>query len=69
MKVLSEIEIEQFNRDGYCFPTQILSAEQVAACRTQLEAFETSQSQPIGGAHRNKSHLLFKWVDDLMRHA
>ena len=67
--LLSETEIAQFNRDGYCFPTQILNAEEVATCRAQLEAFEASQGQPIGGAHRNKSHLLFKWVDDLMRHS
>ena len=68
-KLLRKTEIDQFNRDGYCFPTQILSTEQVAACRAQLEAFETGQGQPIGGAHRNKSHLLFRWVDDLMRNS
>ena len=33
-KLLRKTEIDQFNRDGYCFPTQILSTEQVAACRS-----------------------------------
>jgi hypothetical protein len=69
MPLLSETEIAQFDRDGYCFPIQILDAKRVAVCRAQLEAFEASQGQPISGAHRNKSHLLFKWVDDLMRDA
>ena len=68
LKVLNERAVEQYKRDGYYFPVKILDDEQVAANRTLLENFETSQGKPIGGALRNKSHLLFTWVDDLMRH-
>ena len=68
-KLLSEKAIEQFDRDGYCFPVTILSEDEAKAKRSLLERFETDEGKPIGGGQRSKSHLLFKWVDDLMRHA
>ena len=68
-KILDENAIAQYNRDGYCFPVRILDDEQVAANRGRLEKFEATQGSPIAGAQRSKSHLLFTWVDDLMRHA
>ena len=64
---LNKNEIAQFKEEGYCFPFRILNDEQVSYNRSLLEAFESSQGKPIGGAQRNKSHLLFKWIDDLMR--
>ena len=67
-KILQPQAIEQYHRDGYYFPLTVLDDQQVAANRAQLETFEQSQGQPLAGAQRSKSHLLFKWVDDLMRH-
>jgi hypothetical protein len=67
-KLLNESDIEQFDRDGYCFPVTILSEDEARRMRSQLESFEREEGKPIGGAQRSKSHLLFKWVDDLMRH-
>jgi non-heme Fe2+,alpha-ketoglutarate-dependent halogenase len=66
---LSAQAVEQYKRDGYFYPVDVLDAQQVAASRAKLEAFEAEQGKPIGGTQRNKSHLLFKWVDDLMRDA
>ena len=68
-KRLSENAIAQYRREGYYFPVQVLDDDQVLANRTLLEDFETAQSKPIGGAQRSKCHLLFKWVDDLMRNS
>ena len=68
-ELLSESAIAQYNRDGYYFPVRILDEEQVVANRTLLENFEATQGKPIGGAQRSKSHLLFTWVDNLMRHS
>lgn len=68
-KSLSQTAIDQYRTDGYTFPLSVLDDAGVARCRQQLEAFEASQGEPIGGALRNKSHLLFKWIDDLMRDA
>ena len=67
-KLLNENAITQYNRDGYYFPVGILDDEQVAANRVLLEDFEAIQGKPVEGAQRSKSHLLFRWVDDLMRH-
>ena len=68
LKLLNENAIAQYNREGYYFPVRILDDEQVAANRARLEKFEATQGSPIEGAQRSKSHLLFTWVDDLMRH-
>ena len=68
-KVLNENAIAQYNREGYYFPVKILDDEQIAANRARLEKFEDDQGSPIAGAQRSKSHLLFTWVDNLMRHA
>jgi non-heme Fe2+,alpha-ketoglutarate-dependent halogenase len=67
-KILSAAAIKQYKRDGYFFPLNVLGEGEVAANRAQLEGFEGAQGKPLGGAQRNKSHLLFKWVDGLMRH-
>ena len=66
-KALTQAEITQYRKVGYFSPLCVLDAEQVAVHRGSLEAFEAAQGEPIGGAQRNKSHLLFKWIDDLMR--
>ena len=66
-KLLNENAIAQYGRDGYYFPVRVLDDEQVAANRARLEQFEADQGSPIAGAQRSKSHLLFTWVDTLMR--
>ncbi len=67
-KILQSQAIEQYQRDGYYFPLKVLDDNEVDVNRAQLDAFEKTQGQPLAGAQRNKSHLLFKWVDNLMRH-
>ena len=68
-KVLSDRALAQYETDGYFFPVDVLTPDEVAATRAKLEAFEASQDQPVNGAQRSKSHLLFTWVDELMRHS
>ena len=67
-KQLSDNAILQYRDDGFFFPVNVMSTEETRTARSQLEAFENGQGHPIGGAQRNKSHLLFTWVDALMRH-
>ncbi len=66
-KVLSEAAIGCYEDDGYLFPIPVLDADEVADLRRRLESFEAAQAGPIAGAQRSKAHLLFKWLDDLMR--
>jgi hypothetical protein len=67
--VLSEAAVEQYRDLGYYFPLPVLSGAEVSRLRGKLEAFERDQGHPLEGAQRSKSHLLFKWLDDLMRDA
>jgi len=64
---LTADQVNRYERDGLVFPIRVMSAEAARACRTHLESFETSQGGALKGAHRFKSHLLFKWLADLIR--
>jgi non-haem Fe2+, alpha-ketoglutarate-dependent halogenase len=68
-KQLSSEQIDHYTRCGYVSPVRALSTEQVLAIRERLEAFERSQGGPLKGAHRHKTHLLFPWLNDLIRDA
>ncbi|MBT6093403.1 MAG: phytanoyl-CoA dioxygenase family protein [Rhodospirillaceae bacterium] len=63
----SEADISQFQEQGYICPVPVLQADDVAALRGQLEAVEASQGGSLEPPQRNKAHLLFKWIDDLIR--
>ena len=66
-RLLSDAAIDQYRNAGYFFPVRVLSDEQVLACRSRMEEFERNQGKPIHGAQRSKSHLLFTWIDEIMR--
>ncbi|MEO5861106.1 MAG: phytanoyl-CoA dioxygenase family protein [Burkholderiales bacterium] len=65
---LSPREVEAFFERGYHFPKRVLSSKEAATYRARLEAFERTQGGPLSGALRNKPHLLFTWIDALVRH-
>lgn len=65
---LSQRDVQLFSQRGYHFPTRVLSRAEALHYRTRLEAFENSQGGPLSGALRNKPHLLFTWIDELVRH-
>ena len=68
---LSSEQVEQYQRDGYLFPVDCLTAEEVRHYRSCLEDFEQSQGDTFGklpNLVRSKSHLLFTWMDALVRH-
>ena len=67
-KVLSPAQIEQFQRDGFVFPIRVMSEAAAAECRERLETFERASGGPLKGELRHKSHLLFAWIADLVRH-
>lgn len=69
LKVLSTEALRQFKEEGYYSPVDILGADEVADFRARLEAFEAAQGAPLNGLQRNKTHLLFKWLDDLVHDA
>jgi len=66
-KLLTEAQIAQFHRDGFVPPLRVVSEERARHMRAQLEAFEAERGGPLKGSVRFKSHLLFKWLNDLVR--
>lgn len=68
---LSDTQIAAYHRDGFLFPVDCLTPEEVAYYRGRLEAFERAQGDTFGKLPdlvRSKSHLLFTWMDELVRH-
>ncbi len=46
----------------------MLDAGETAAYRAKLKANEGKLDHPVQGPLRAKPHLLFRWVDELLRH-
>ena len=67
-KLLSAEAVRSYNGNGFYFPIDLLSPEEIAHYRAKLEAFERRNGGPISGALRHKSHLLFPWLNELIRH-
>lgn len=68
---LSQSQVARYRRDGFLFPVDCLSAAEVRYFRGRLEAFEREQGDTFGklpNLVRSKSHLLFTWMDELVRH-
>ena len=66
--LLSGRDIEAYQRDGFHFPLRALSAEDAAAYRAKLEAFEASQGGSIKGTLKTKMHLVLAWIHELATH-
>ena len=67
--VLSAAKVSQVRNDGYIAPIDVLPKTEAEELRVRLEAYEAEQGEPLQGAQRNKSFLLFRWLDDLIRDA
>jgi len=64
---LSADQIARYHRDGYLCPLPVMPPQEVSDLRRRLEAFEATQGGRLEAAQRSRSHLLFKWLDDLIR--
>ena len=66
-KLLTEAAIAQYRRDGGCAPIDVLDPTEAAAMRRALEMFEVERGGTLKGSVRFKSHLLLRWLADLVR--
>lgn len=66
-KLLTDEQIAQFRRDGYCAALRVVPEEGAKDMRRRLESYERERGGPLKGSVRFKSHLLFKWLNDLIR--
>jgi hypothetical protein len=67
MKRLTEELVQQYRDTGYLSPIRVLTTAEALQTRAKLESFEASAG-PLAGKLRQKSHLLFTWLNDLIRH-
>jgi len=67
MKKLTREQITRYERDGYICPVDAFSADRAAAWHEQLQAFERAEGQKMTRGHNFKPHLLFPWVDEIVR--
>lgn len=56
-----------FERDGYYAPLPALTRAEAAGHRRDLEAFEAAHGRPLRAEYRQKAHLLFTGLADLVR--
>jgi non-haem Fe2+, alpha-ketoglutarate-dependent halogenase len=68
LKVLSDEAVAAFRRDGYLSPVRVMPAGEALKYRKALEAHEAKTGKPLQGNWRHKTHLLFTWADELVRH-
>ncbi len=64
---LPEAAIAHYREHGYYAPVRVMSAHEAEGIRRRLETHEDSHG-PLKGSMRHKSHLLFTWLDGLIRH-
>jgi len=73
LRKLTTAQLEAWDRDGCIVPVRVFDADEAARHRASLEAFERVLGTPLmehPGMPRifSKSHLLFTWVDAIVRH-
>jgi non-heme Fe2+,alpha-ketoglutarate-dependent halogenase len=66
-RLLTAEQIDQYRQSGYISPVRVIDVEQAAELRARLEIFEAKSGRPLHGVQRHKSHLLFTWLNDLIR--
>ena len=67
MKILTDAALRQYRESGYYAPVPALSSAEAGRLRDQLESFEATAGI-LAGKLRHKSHLLFTWLNELIRH-
>lgn len=66
---LSEHQVRSYQSQGFHFPVKVMSASEAADYRKHVEEIERSIGKLSNRHHplRQKSHLLFPWLDKLIR--
>ena len=71
MKMLTQQQVDAYNRDGFLYPFDALSADELAESRAGLERFETDLGSPIAQAElkwRSHAFAHSPWFANLALH-
>jgi hypothetical protein len=66
--LLTEAQIAQYRDRGYLAPLPVMPEAEAAGLRAELERIEGRMGGPLRGDLRHKSHLLFPFLAELVRH-
>ena len=67
-KILSAGQVAAFERDGYVFPVEAMSAADARALGRRIEDYEREAGVDATKQLRVKGHLVFPWLVGLARH-
>ena len=71
MKMLSQQQVDAYNRDGFLYPFDALSPDELAECRAGLTRFETYLGSPVANAElkwRSHAFAHSPWFAKLAMH-
>lgn len=66
-KLLSQAQVDQYRRDGYAYPLRAFAPERALELRRRMEACESRFGPMKIGGTGSRPHLLFTWVDEIVR--
>ena len=67
-RILTEDQMNEFQRDGYLFPLRVMAESDAAACYSRFQSVEADCGGTLAGPIRYKPHLLITWLNELVRH-
>ena len=65
---LSQESVRRYREDGILFPLDVMSAQEAGGLLRELERNEAAHGGRLSGRIGQKPHLLFPWMDQLVRH-
>lgn len=65
---LSPEQADQFRREGFLAPIDVMSAQTAAQFRQRLEDAEARYPDQLVGRHRNNPHIAFPFFDEIAHH-
>ena len=64
---LTTDQVACYQRDGFLFPRQAMSAAEALRHRTSLETMRESHPELTQGVEAQKLHLITTWMADIIR--
>jgi hypothetical protein len=65
---LSPTDVTRYGRDGYLYPVDVLTAEEVTRYRACLQSALDSEDGTVQKILRYKGHVALGWLAELIRH-
>ena len=66
-KVMSPRQLSRYQKDGFLSPVKVFSEDEARFFRLQLEEYESAHGSVMKTPYRNKPHLIFPWVAEVIR--